>query len=174
MPSLPPLDDDGSGGKFKPKNRKKVDQHDLKKMAPVQRSRYLAYEDPPKEISDAMGATKKRLMEKRRVMMRINQDLPEEEIDERDKHAKLIGQLKAAEARNRLRIMRLRYQANRAQEISHLIACQPTALKAVRLQALVPAYPEREDRKDRLDKLERVRVERLLEDAQGLLTNRVH
>lgn len=25
---------------------------------------------------------------------RINQDLPEEEIDERDKHAKLIGQLK--------------------------------------------------------------------------------
>ena len=41
-----------------------------------------------------------------------------------------------------------------AQEISHLIACQPTALKAVRLQALVPSYPEREDRKDRLDKLE--------------------
>lgn len=41
-----------------------------------------------------------------------------------------------------------------AQEISHLIACQPTALKAVRLQALVPAYPEREDRRDKLDKLE--------------------
>ncbi|XP_061169394.1 protein LKAAEAR1-like [Saccostrea echinata] len=174
MPSLPPLDDDGQGGKFKPKNRKKLDQHDLKKMAPQQRSRYLAYEDPPKEVSEAMGATKKRLLEKRRMIMRANQDLPEEEYDERDKHAKLIGQLKAAEARNRLRIMRLRYQANRAQEISHLIACQPTALKAVRLQALVPAYPEREERKDRLDKLERVRVERLLEDTQGLLTNRIH
>ncbi|XP_048730763.1 protein LKAAEAR1-like [Ostrea edulis] len=172
MPSLPPLDDDG--GKFKPRNKKKVEQHDLKKMAPQQRSRYLAYEDPPKEVSEAMGATKKRLLEKKRLIMRINEDLPEEEVDERDKHAKLIGQLKAAEARNRLRIMRLRYQANRAQEISHLIACQPTALKAVRLQALVPSYPDKDDRRDRLDKLERVRVERLLEDTQGLITNRIH
>ncbi|KAK3088222.1 hypothetical protein FSP39_016316 [Pinctada imbricata] len=172
--SLPPIDDDGAGGKFKPRNRKKIEAQDLKKLAPQQRSRYLAYEDPPKEVNEAMGATKKRLAEEKKRLERANAPPSEEEVDEREKHAKLIGQLKAAEARNRLRIMRLRYQANRAQEISHLISCQPTALKAVRLQALVPLYPEREDRRDRLDKLERERVESLLEDAQGLLVNRIH
>ena len=41
-----------------------------------------------------------------------------------------------------------------AQEISHLIACQPTALKAVRLQALLPAYPDIKDKGDALDKLD--------------------
>ena len=41
-----------------------------------------------------------------------------------------------------------------AQEISHLIACQPTALKAVRLQALVPSYPDTKDKGDALDKLD--------------------
>lgn len=41
-----------------------------------------------------------------------------------------------------------------AQEISHLIACQPVALKAVRLQALLPPYPDTKDRGDRLDKLD--------------------
>ena len=41
-----------------------------------------------------------------------------------------------------------------AQEISHLIACQPTALKAVRLQALIPAYPDIKDKGDALDKLD--------------------
>lgn len=103
---------------------------------------------------------------------RRNPVTPEDIIIEKDKHAKLIGQLKAAEARNRLRIMRLRYQANRAQEINHLISCQPSALKAVRLQALVPAKPETTDRPDILDKLERNRIESLLEDNKGLLVNR--
>lgn len=39
-----------------------------------------------------------------------------------------------------------------AQEISHLIACQPVALKAVRLQALVPPHAEIKDKGDLLDK----------------------
>ena len=41
-----------------------------------------------------------------------------------------------------------------AQEISHLIACQPTALKAVRLQALLPAYADIKDKGDALEKLD--------------------
>lgn len=60
---------------------------------------------------------------------------------------------RAAEARNRIRIMRLRYQANRAQEISHLISCQPSALNAVRLQALLPTKGEESEREDTLEKL---------------------
>ena len=138
MPDLPPIDGDDGDGKFKARNRRKIEATDLKKLAPQQRSRYLAYEEPPKKVSEGMAYSKKMLLEKQKQYQRDNAPTPEDDRMERDKHAKLIGQLKAAEARNRLRIMRLRYQANRAQEISHLISCQPTALKAVRLQALVP------------------------------------
>lgn len=174
MPDLPPIDGDDGDGKFKARNRRKIEATDLKKLAPQQRSRYLAYEEPPKKASEGMAYSKKMLVEKQKQFQRDNAPTPEDDRMERDKHAKLIGQLKAAEARNRLRIMRLRYQANRAQEISHLISCQPTALKAVRLQALVPAYPDRGDRRDRLMPLDRERIECLLEDDKGLLTNRIH
>lgn len=171
--NLPPIDRDDLDvdGKFRARNWKKKD---IKKMNPQERSRYLAYEDTPKEVVEAQGVSNKRLLERKRVDILTNAPLPPEEFDERIKHAKLIGQLKAAESRNRLRIMRLRYQANRSQEISHLIACQPTAAKAVRLQALVPTYYDRRPKKDKLDKLSRERCERLLEDTQGLLVNRIH
>ncbi|KAL4218511.1 LKAAEAR motif containing 1 [Mactra antiquata] len=166
-----PHDDDGDR---KPRNKKKIEERDLKKMAPQLRSKYLAYEDPPKDVAESQANAAKRLLEKKKRYQQDNAPPSDEELIEREKHEKLIGQLKAAEARNRLRIMRLRYQSSKAQEISHLIACQPTALKAVRLQALVPAYPDTKDKGDGLDKLDRERVENLLEDAQGLLTNRIH
>ncbi|XP_005101403.1 protein LKAAEAR1 [Aplysia californica] len=168
---LPPVKNgDEEGLRFT--NRKKISPAELKKLAPQQRSRYLAYEEPSKEVTDARQASMKRLIDQKKQYEKQFVPLSNEEEEERDKHAKLIGQLKAAEARNRLRIMRLRYQANRAQEISHLIACQPVALKAVRLQALVPPYFEMKDKGDNLDKFDRKRVEDLLEDAKGLITNR--
>ncbi|XP_064597732.1 protein LKAAEAR1-like [Liolophura sinensis] len=167
----------GSRGKFHPRNWKKLGPSELKKLTPLQRSRYLAYEDPDKVAAEAQGNSQKRLIDKKKsttVLTLLNRDeITEEDLQERDKNAKLIGQLKAAEARNRLRIMRLRYQANRDQEICHLIACQPTALKAVRLQALVPSSLTRKDVGDPLDKLNRHRIESLLEDERGLLTNRI-
>ena len=49
--------------------------------------------------------------------------------------------------------MRLRYQANKAQEINHLISCQPSAMKAVRLQALVPSKSDLTEKNDTLEKL---------------------
>jgi len=165
---------DEENTKFKAKNRKKVEERELKKLAPQQRSRYMAYEDPPKDIVESQANATKRLVDKKKKYEKDNAPPSEEEVSEKDKHEKLIGQLKAAEARNRLRIMRLRYQSSRAQEISHLIACQPTALKAVRLQALLPAYADIKDKGDSLEKLDRERTEKLLEDAQGLLTNRIH
>jgi len=170
---LPPIkgDDDG-GGRFT--NRKKIPAHELRKLAPQQRSRYLAYEEPSKDCEEAMKASMKRLIDLKKRYERQFNPISKDEEEEHDKHAKLIGQLKAAEARNRLRIMRLRYQANRAQEIHHLISCQPVALKAVRLQALVPPYSELKDTGDRLDKFDRKQVEDLLEDTHGLITNRIN
>ncbi|KAK7478644.1 hypothetical protein BaRGS_00030107 [Batillaria attramentaria] len=174
---LPPIkgdDGDGGDGKFRPSNRKKINPNELKKLAPQQRSRYMAYEEPPKHVQEAQQQTMKRLRELKKSDMMYQTTAPRDDEIEREKHATLIGQLKAAEARNRLRIMRLRYQANKAQEIGHLIACQPVALKAVRLQALLPAYPSNKDKGDQLNKLDRIRTESLLEDSAGLLTNRTY
>ncbi|XP_041481645.1 protein LKAAEAR1-like isoform X1 [Lytechinus variegatus] len=166
--------DDGismkSGG-FKYQNRKKLSQRELNAMHPTQRSKYLAYEDPPKEATEAIASSKKRVQDKSKK--HLEDSRRENEVDiEKDKHNQLIGQLKAAEARNRLRVMRLRYQANRAQEVKHLISCQPSAIKAVRLQAMVPHIPDKNSPSDSLDKLERTRVETLLEDERGLTIDR--
>ena len=56
-----------------------------------------------------------------------------------------------------------------AQEISHLIACQPTALKAVRLQALIPSYPDTKDKGDTLDKLD-VSIEFITSNTEQLFS----
>lgn len=57
--------------------------------------------------------------------------------------------------------MRLRYQNNRSSEVTHLISCQPTALKAVRLQSLVPPNPDKIYIRDLLVKNE-VRIHKLI------------
>ncbi|XP_002739785.1 protein LKAAEAR1-like [Saccoglossus kowalevskii] len=160
--------DDSSDGKFKAKNKKTLTQRELSNLAPQERSKYLAYEEPPKHVAEAMAKTKTRLLEMKKEQKQSLKPRPIEEELDKEKHSKLIGQLKAAEARNRLRVMRLRYNANRAEEIKHLIACQPTSLKAVRLQALVPPYPENSKSGDNLDSMQRERVENILEDEKGL------
>ncbi|XP_039259655.2 uncharacterized protein LOC120336117 [Styela clava] len=160
------------GGKPKPKNWNPKSVGQLKKMAPQQRARYLAYEDPSKESAEAMAASLKRIHEQKSLQKRDVIHVAQEEIDDSENHSKLIGQLKAAEARNRIRVMRLRYQGMRAHEIKHLIACQPTSLKALRLEALVPPTIDNSNPGDALDKLQRARVETILEDENGLTTNR--
>jgi len=178
--TLPPINDkqDGPGDdpqeKWVPKEWDffKKTSTDLKKMAPQLRSRYQAYQEPPKNVSEAQSTCRQRLVELKRAQKKNNMAPTYEEIGEKDKHEKLIGQLKAAEARNRIRIMRLRYESNRAQEINHLISCQPTARKAVRLQALLPSKHDDRSQGDSMEKLQRVRVEALLEDSRGLITGR--
>lgn len=161
------------GERFQAKNWKVLSKKDIQKLSPQQRSKYLAYEPAPKECNEAMSAARKRLkdLEKSR---RIHQKPPPvEEVMESERHIKIIGQLKAAEARNRIRLTRLRYQNNKRLEVNHLISCQPTALKAVRLQSLVPPNPEKIRIRDLLVKNERCRVNSLLEDETGLETARI-
>lgn len=165
---------DEHGGKYEVKNWKTLAPDVLKKMAPQQRSRYFAYEKPSKSVAEAQEKVKRRLLDAHKQLKLHSSGPTADERREAQQHEKLIGQLKAAEARNRIRIMRLRYHTNRAQEIGHLVACQPTALTAVRLQALLPAKPESDVLSDSLDKFYRERVEKLLEDGGGLLTQRVH
>ncbi|CAK8683344.1 unnamed protein product [Clavelina lepadiformis] len=162
--------DPNKGGKTK--NRKKKSPAELKKMAPQERARYMAYEEPTKEQQEIRDIAQKRVKDARlQVKLQRPHRSSEEEL-EKQKHSKLIGQLKAAEARNRIRVMRLQYQAMRAHEIKHLIACQPTSLKALRFEALVPPYIDNSNPGDQLDKLERARVELILEDEMGITINR--
>lgn len=58
-----------------------------------------------KEVRAAQKQTQRRIMEKKQQLTEA-QRLQQVDAAEREKHNQLIGQLKAAEARNRLRVMR--------------------------------------------------------------------
>ncbi|XP_064420285.1 protein LKAAEAR1 [Latimeria chalumnae] len=148
--------------KFVPKNWKTFTAAELKKLNPQQRAKYVAYEEPNKEVAATMLTCLKRLKDQEYESKKYRQAIDEEALLQRKDQEKLIGQLKAAEARNRLRLMRMRFQALRAQEINHLIACQPTARKAVRLEAFLPPQLDMQNPGDTIDKLERQRIEQIL------------
>ncbi|MEE6506316.1 hypothetical protein FKM82_007626 [Ascaphus truei] len=157
--------------RFVPKNWKTVAQGDVRKMAPLQRARYLAYEQPNKTMVASLLVTQNRLKEQ---ALQTLQEPPQRMGDPgQEKENVVVGQLKAAEARNRIRLMRFRFQCMRAQEINHLISCQPTARDAIRLEVLLPPMPDTVDLPDSLDRFQREHIEDLLKDERGLLTNRI-
>ncbi|XP_053782833.1 protein LKAAEAR1 [Desmodus rotundus] len=77
---------------------------------------------------------------------------------------RLLGVLKAAEARGRLRALRLRYTRMRAEEISLLIQQQKSARAAIRLELFLPPQLKPTRIPDPLDRQERRRVETILEE----------
>uniref|UniRef100_A0A8C7PKC6 Uncharacterized protein n=1 Tax=Oncorhynchus mykiss TaxID=8022 RepID=A0A8C7PKC6_ONCMY len=133
------------------RRRSSATKEDVKRMCPQQRARYLAYEEPPKERVSAWessGAGGKR-----------HTTVGHHHCDERDEEEKkrqdlIIGQLKAAEARNRVRQMRLQYRSMRTQEINLMISCQSSAQTAVRLELLLPTEESKINTIDCLDKLQ--------------------
>jgi len=155
------------------RNRKHLSKREVQKLHPHEKSRYLAYEEPSKEAQHGINASRKRIAEIKKEMKRLYTPLSSQERAEAQRHEHLIGQLKAAEARNRARLLRLRYEKSRAEEVNHLVSCQPTAIKAMRLQTLLPSYPKRIKARDMLGKDERMRVETLLADEIGLETERI-
>ncbi|XP_057558136.1 protein LKAAEAR1 [Hippopotamus amphibius kiboko] len=77
---------------------------------------------------------------------------------------RLLGVLKAAEARGRVRALRLRYARMRAEEISLLILRQKSARAAIRLELFLPPQLKPTRIPDPLDRQERRRVETILEE----------
>ncbi|RMX40444.1 hypothetical protein pdam_00009438 [Pocillopora damicornis] len=156
---LPNIEKKSSGGddqpreKFHATNWKSLSKKEIQKLPPQQRSKYLAYEPAPKECNEAMSAARKRLKEMDKSKRKQQKPPPYEEVVEGERHTKIIGQLNS--------------------EVNHLIGCQPTALKAVRLQSLVPPSPDKIYIRDLLVKNERYRVNSLLEDETGLETARL-
>ncbi|XP_065063460.1 protein LKAAEAR1-like isoform X1 [Rhopilema esculentum] len=164
---------DNDETKLHARNWKQLSKKEVQKLHPQLRSKYLAYEEPSKDAMHGINASRKRIADVKKEMKRIYAPPPTQELMEAQRHEQLIGQLKAAEARNRARLLRLRYEKNRADEVNHLISCQPTAIKAMRLQTLLPAYPKAIEVRDILGKDERMRIENLLADEKGLETGRI-
>ncbi|KAM8945759.1 protein LKAAEAR1 [Pelodytes ibericus] len=153
------------------KTQKSLSQAELRKLNPIQRARYLAYEQPRKEVAASVLQTQSRVKEH---ALRSLQEMPQRVLDpEQEKQTKVIGQLKAAEARNRIRLMRFRFQCMRAQELTNLISSQPTARDAIRLEVFLPPRPQSGSLHVSLDRFQMERVENLLADDRGLLTNRI-
>ncbi|CAF1618365.1 unnamed protein product [Adineta ricciae] len=110
-------------------------------------------------------------------------------------YALVIGELKAAEARNRIRATRLRFSKSNCKEIDQIIAFQPNALSALRFEAFMmnPSSSSQKEKystaarnvsprptsgsaknltRDPLTQIERRRVQNLILDDQNLLVNR--
>ncbi|XP_072270480.1 protein LKAAEAR1 [Pyxicephalus adspersus] len=156
-------------GQLKTKPLKKSTSHG--KMDPMQRARYLAYEQPSKSVAASIAITQNRLRE--HAVKSVSETRKQILDLEQKRQAKVVGQMKAAEARNRVRLMRFRFQFMRTQELNNLISCQPTALDAIRLEALLPTRASAADTCDPLRRFQREHVENLLKDDRGLLTNRI-
>lgn len=152
-------------------------------VSTITRHQQVYDEEPTKQVADQQKAAKQRISDKKKqeVEEANKLRLSSEEEAERLQYEKLIGQLKAAEARNRVRIRRMRSYSNQTDETNHLVACQTTAASAVRLEALltdkqaVPdndAPPSPNSNRVKIDKLSRERIELLMNDDLGLLTMR--
>ncbi|XP_053500424.1 uncharacterized protein LOC128619928 isoform X2 [Ictalurus furcatus] len=105
---------------------------DLKRMCPQQKARYLAYAEPSKEIQAWMAACHKRihsrLAHEREKAWGKN---PLQDLDSKLHQDTLIGQLKAAEARNRIRQMTLHCHNLKAiKQMAHHISCSMGSLVA--------------------------------------------
>ncbi|XP_002830598.3 protein LKAAEAR1 isoform X2 [Pongo pygmaeus] len=81
-----------------------------------------------------------------------------------ERQNRLLGVLKAAEARGRVRALRLRYTRMRAEEIALLLQRQKSARAAIRLELFLPPQLKPTRIPDPLDRQERRRVETILEE----------
>nr|XP_056700884.1 protein LKAAEAR1 [Euleptes europaea] len=129
---------------------------DSAKMSPEQKRRYLMFADPSDPKARAMLST---------VVLKDQKNVAEQEKTTEQKQ--LVGILKAAEARTRLRNSRLQYQNLRAQEIHFLISFQRTAKGAVRLEVFLPPRKNLAKLTDCMDTVQRRRIEQILEDENG-------
>lgn len=95
---------------FVRRNWHKATPGQIRKMCPQQRARYLAYEEPPKEVQNVMDASRQRVCS-RLAALKI-QPMPVKNSHEADKRRAdtITCQLKAAEALNRMRFLKIRQQ----------------------------------------------------------------
>ncbi|KAM5179288.1 LOW QUALITY PROTEIN: protein LKAAEAR1 [Callospermophilus lateralis] len=108
----------------------------LAAMSPTQRHRHLLFGDVLKDVGAAASIFPRESVELEYLMPDPRAwtqcELPTERWN------RLLGVLKAAEARGRVRALRLRYTRMRAEEIALLIQRQGSARAAIRLETFLP------------------------------------
>ncbi|XP_074145029.1 protein LKAAEAR1 [Sminthopsis crassicaudata] len=132
---------------------------DITSLTPAEIKRFLLFVEPTKVSASDSIETIHSCQESKQW------DLFAEPVSEQQK--RLIGVLKASEARNRVRALRLRYARMRAEEIKHLISRQKTARAAIRLELFLPPHLNPTKIPDCLDRRERHRVEAILEEKNS-------
>ncbi|KAM4841750.1 protein LKAAEAR1 [Thomomys bottae] len=132
-------------------------------MAPGPRRRHLLFGDLLEDVGAAAS-----------IFPRDSVDMPYAMPDPRawaqpqtraERQSRLLGVLRAAEARGRVRALRLRYTRMRAEEIALLVQRQDSARTAIRLELFLPPQLKPTRIPDPLDRQERRRVETILEEA---------
>ncbi|XP_059384617.1 protein LKAAEAR1-like [Carassius carassius] len=139
------------------------------KMCPQQRARHEAYSEPSKEAQSWMAAARQR------VCTHQNNQKPRQVCKltaAAERQNQLTAQLKAAEARNRVRQLRQHYQNLKEQEINLMMSCQSNTQRAVRLEQLLLVRERKINHTDCMDQLQRRRIEEILEDEKGLSISR--
>jgi len=159
--------------KFVASNWKQLSKKEFQKLTPIQRSRYLAYE--PCANPSGVNKSRQRVKDdyKDRKEFEKEQAVYDMKWYEYKQQGYMMGQLKASEAERRSKVLRSKYRFNRTNEINHLISSQPSAIKAVRLQSLLPPIPTKIKFMDPLAKPQRMRVEALMDDTLGIETGRI-
>ncbi|XP_055964112.1 protein LKAAEAR1 [Sorex fumeus] len=139
-------------------------EKELEAMSPAQRRRHLLFGDLLEDVSGADSS----------VFPRDSMELGYRVADPRSwtqplellaqRQDRLLGVLKAAEARGRVRALRLRHARLRAEEIALLVQRQKTALAAIRLELFLPPRLKPTRIPDPLNRQERRRVEAILQE----------
>ncbi|XP_069892770.1 protein LKAAEAR1-like [Dipodomys merriami] len=137
---------------------------ELSLLSPAQRRRHLLFAD----LLDDVGASAS-------IFPRDSLDMPYSVPDPytwmpapqspAQGRGRLLGVLRAAEARGRVRALRLRYTRMRAEEIALLVHRQDSARTAIRLELFLPPLLNPTRIPDPLNRQERRRVEAILEET---------
>ncbi|XP_038606593.1 protein LKAAEAR1 isoform X2 [Tachyglossus aculeatus] len=117
------------------KHRRALTPKDLVTLSMQQMIRYHMFAEPSEFQNEAKLLPNCSFPEVHKRVLNLNTWQSRE--SEKERQAQQIGVLRAAEARNRIRALRLRYVQMRAQEIKYLIINQETAQAALRLEALL-------------------------------------
>lgn len=99
--------------KFQPKNWTQLTERQLLKLNPVQKSKYMMYEPTPKEIVEKQMEALQRVRARCQLRRDTYKSLPLKDLIELEVNSELIGQLKAAEARQRIMDTKSSYEVNR-------------------------------------------------------------
>ncbi|XP_039092955.1 protein LKAAEAR1 isoform X2 [Hyaena hyaena] len=134
-------------------------------MSPAQRHRHLLFGDLLEDVGAAASLFTRESVELGCRMPDPRAWATQSREPPGARQDRLLGVLKAAEARGRIRALRLRYIRMRAEEISLLILQQKSARAAIRLELFLPPQLKPTRIPDPLDRHERRRVETILEET---------